>query len=155
MAHFGAGLFGCEHPFDASPGGIALLLPGRGLGGQLFDTVDAAIKALGRQHADLDLHHVQPTGMLGDIVEFQSAQHPSGLLSRERLVERAGRVDRQIVENDTDTLGLGKVNVSKFAHAGGEIDCGPALGDFTLRQGRWTSTNTNRLAVPLRRYSQS
>src|SRR4249920_3977330 len=26
---------------------------------------------------------------------------------------------------------------------------------FTLRQGRWTSTNTNRLAVPLRRYSQS
>ena len=43
----------------------------RGLGGQLFDTVDAAIKALGRQHADLDLHHVQPTGMLGDIVEFQ------------------------------------------------------------------------------------
>ena len=91
-----------------------------------------AIKALGRQHADLDLHHVQPTGMLGDIVEFQSAQHPSGLLSRERLVERAGRVGRQIVENDTDTLGLGKVNVSKFAHAGGEIDCGPALGDFHL-----------------------
>ena len=95
MAHFGAGLFGCEHPFDASPGRIALLLPGRGLGGQLFDTVDAAIKALGRQHADLDLHHVQPTGMLGDIVEFQSAQHPSGLLSRERLVERAGEwIDR-------------------------------------------------------------
>jgi hypothetical protein len=48
------------------------------------------------------------------------------------LVERAGRVDRQIVENDTDTLGLGKVNVSKFAHTGGEIDCGPALGDFHL-----------------------
>ena len=63
---------------------------------------------------------------------FQSAQHPSGLLSRERLVERAGRVGRQIVDNDTDTLGLGKVNVSKFAHAGGEIDCGPALGDFHL-----------------------
>jgi hypothetical protein len=52
----------------------------------------------------------------------------SCLLSRERLVERAGRVSRQIVENDTDTLGLGKVNVSKFAHAGGEIDC----GDFHL-----------------------
>ena len=96
------------------------------------DVSDAAIKALGRQHADLDLHHVQPTGMLGDIVELQSAQHPSGLLSRECLVERAGRVGRQIVENDTDTPGLGKVNVSKFAHAGGEIDCGPALGDFHL-----------------------
>jgi Phosphoesterase family len=32
-------------------GHIALLLPGRGLRGQLFDTVDAAIKSLGRQHA--------------------------------------------------------------------------------------------------------
>jgi hypothetical protein len=41
-------------------------------------------------------------------------------------------VDRQIVENDTDTLGLGKVNVSKFAHVGSKIDCGPALGDFYL-----------------------
>jgi hypothetical protein len=65
MAHFGAGLFGCEHPFDASPGRIALLLPGHDLGGQLFDTVDAAIKALGRQHADLDLHMFNQLACLG------------------------------------------------------------------------------------------
>jgi hypothetical protein len=46
-AHFGAGLFGCEHPFDESLGGIALLLPGGGLGDQLLEAVDAAIEALG------------------------------------------------------------------------------------------------------------
>jgi hypothetical protein len=40
--HFGAGLFGCEHPFDAGPGRIALSLPGAGLGGQLLDACDAA-----------------------------------------------------------------------------------------------------------------
>jgi hypothetical protein len=39
-------------------------------------------------------------------VELQSAQHAPGFLSGERLVERAGRMGRQIIENDTDTLGL-------------------------------------------------
>ena len=78
---FWRGPFGCEHPFDASPGRIALLLPGRGLGGQLFDTVDAAIKALGRQHADLDLHHVQPTGMLGDIAKTADSEKQNLLIA--------------------------------------------------------------------------
>jgi len=48
VAHFGAGLFGCEHPFDAGDDGVALLLPDGCLGGQLLDTFDAAVKALGR-----------------------------------------------------------------------------------------------------------
>ena len=73
-AHFGARLVGCEHPFDAGIGGIALLFPGSRLGGELLDSLDAAIEALAGQHTDLDLHHVQPTGMLGDIMELQAAQ---------------------------------------------------------------------------------
>jgi hypothetical protein len=44
-------------------------------------------------------------------------------------------VGGQIIEDDTDTLGLGEVNVSEFAHAAGEVDCGPALGDFDLTPG--------------------
>jgi len=40
----------------------------------------------------------------------QSAQHPSCLVRRECLVERAGRVGRQIIDNDTDTLSCGEVN---------------------------------------------
>jgi hypothetical protein len=50
---FWRGPFGCEHPFDAGGDGVALLLPDGSLGGQLLDTFDAAVKALGRQHADL------------------------------------------------------------------------------------------------------
>ena len=75
---------------------IALLLPDGSLDGQLLDTFDAAVKALGRQHADLDFHHVQPAGMFGDVVELQSAQQASCFLSRECLVERAGGVSGQI-----------------------------------------------------------
>ena len=66
--------------------------------------VDAPVEALAAQHADLDLDHVQPAGVLGDIVELQPAQHPSRFAGGEGLVERAGRVRRQIVEHDPDAL---------------------------------------------------
>ncbi len=65
---------------------------------ELLDACDAAIEALGCRDADFDLDHIQPTGMLRDIVELQAAQQPSGLVGRERLVERAGRVGREIIE---------------------------------------------------------
>jgi hypothetical protein len=55
--------------------------------------------ALADQDADLDLQHVQPAGVLGNVVEFQSAQHPSGFVGREGLIERAGRMRRQIVQH--------------------------------------------------------
>ena len=95
VAHCGAGLVGCEHPFDAGGDGVALLLTDGSLDGQLLETFDAAVKALGNQHADLDFHHVQPAGMFGDVVELQSAQQASCFLSRECLVERAGGVGDQ------------------------------------------------------------
>ena len=68
--------------------------------------------------------------MLGHIVKLQSAQHPSCLVRRECLVERAGRVGRQIIENDTDTLSCGEVNFGEFAHADGKVDCSAACGHF-------------------------
>jgi hypothetical protein len=53
-------LFGCEHPFDAGSGPVALSLPSGDLGGQLPNAFDTAIETLGGQHADLDLDHVPP-----------------------------------------------------------------------------------------------
>ena len=94
--------------------------------------VDAAVQALAAQHANLDFDHVQPTGVLGDVVEFQAAEQASGFARREGLVKCSGRVGRQIVQHDADALRLGKVNVRKFPHAGGEVDGGTAAGDFDL-----------------------
>ena len=39
---------------------------------------DSAVQALAAEHADLDLGHVEPTGMLGGVVELQAAQNPPG-----------------------------------------------------------------------------
>src|SRR5450830_2157546 len=88
------------------------------------------------RYTDLDFHHIQPTGVLGNIVELQTAQHPSRFTSGEGLVERASRVRRQIVQHDPDARRLGKVNIAEFAHAYGEVLCRTTLGDLHLAQ--WT-----------------
>ena len=114
---------------------LRLLLPGGGLGAEARVAFDASVEALSGQDADLDLDHVEPTGMLGDVMELQSAQHPSRFVGREGLVERAGGMGRQIVEHHPDALGLGIVNVGEFAHAGGEVLRRAALGDLHLAPG--------------------
>jgi hypothetical protein len=65
-------------------------------------------------------------------MEFQSAQQPPRLLSRECLIECASRVSGEIIEDDANTLSRREVNLDEVAHAGGEIDRGSALGDFHL-----------------------
>ena len=59
-------------------------------GGEPGVAVDASIEALAGQDADLDLHHVEPAGVLGDVVELQTAQNASCFVGWEGLVERAG-----------------------------------------------------------------
>ncbi len=59
--------------------GVALLLPGCDFGDDGVFVVDTTVEALAPQDADLDLDHVEPTGVLGRVVELQSLQHPSSL----------------------------------------------------------------------------
>jgi hypothetical protein len=79
---------------------------------------------LAMQHPNLDLDHVEPAGVLGDIVELQPAQHAVRFASGERLIERTGRVCRQVVHYDPDPLRHGVVNVRELTHADGEVHCG-------------------------------
>jgi hypothetical protein len=51
--------------------------------------IDAPIQALAAQHANLDLDHVQPTGVLWDIVELQAAEQASRFVGMEGLTEAA------------------------------------------------------------------
>jgi hypothetical protein len=84
-------------------------------------------------------------------VEFRR-QEASCFLSRECLVERAGRVGGQIIEDDADDRGLGEVHVGESRMQAAKSSAVRLAVTF---QGRWTSRKTNRLAVPLRLYSQS
>jgi hypothetical protein len=64
LCHFGAGFFGCEHPFDACAGGVSLFFPCGDFADEALGVVDSAIQALAAEHSDLDLDHVGPAGML-------------------------------------------------------------------------------------------
>src|SRR6202163_2184304 len=131
-AHFGAGFFGCEHPFDVGAGGVALLFPCCDFTDEALGVVDSAIQALAAEHANLDLDHVEPTGMLWGVVEFDAAQNSPGFGGRECLVEGAGRVGRQVVLYDPDARSIGIMDIDKFAHASGVVFCRPPLGDLDL-----------------------
>src|ERR1700720_4988075 len=106
-AHFGPGFVGCEHPFDASASGISRSLPSGDFTAEALWVVDSAIEALAAQHADLDLDHVEPTGVLGGVVELQAAQNAPGFCGRKRLVEGAARVGRQVILHNANVLGIG------------------------------------------------
>jgi len=116
---------------------------------------DAPIEALAAQRTDFDFDHVQPAGVLGDIMELEPAQHPPCFTRGKGVVERARRVRRQIVQDDSDALRLWEVNVSKLAHADGEVHGGAAVADFDLAPGPMHVEEDERWAVPLRLYSQS
>src|SRR5260370_1860892 len=83
-AHFGAGFFGCEHPFDAGAGGVSLLLPCGDFTDEARGVVDSAIQTLAAEHPDLDLGPVEPAGMPGGVLELQASQNSPGRLRRRR-----------------------------------------------------------------------
>jgi hypothetical protein len=51
------------------------LLPCGDFADEALGVVDSTVQALAAQHADLDLDHVEPTGMLGGVVELEAAQN--------------------------------------------------------------------------------
>src|ERR1700675_4012746 len=54
----------------------------------------------------------------------------SQLAGPKGLVQRAGRVCRQIVQDDADAFRFREVDITELAHAGGEVHGGAAVGDF-------------------------
>jgi hypothetical protein len=134
-AHFGAGFVGCEHPFDACASGVALPLPSFDFVDEPIWVVDSAVEALAAQDADLDLDHVEPTGVLGGVVELQAAQDAPGFGGRKGLIEGAGLVGRQIILHNPDALGVGIMDVDEFTHALGVVFGRAPLGDLDLAPG--------------------
>ena len=97
--------------------------------------VDSAVQALAAQHADLDLDHVEPAGVLGGVVELQAAQNAPGFGGRKGLIEGTGRVGRQVILHNPDALGIGIVDIDEFAHALGVVFGRAPLGDLDLAPG--------------------
>ena len=73
--------------------------------------------------------------MLRGVVELDAAQNSSGFGRRECLIERAGRVGRQVILHNPDAGGIGIMDIDEFAHALGVVFRRPTLGDLDLAPG--------------------
>lgn len=65
---------------------------------------DATIQTLATQSAEFNLGHVEPTAMLGGVMELKAIRKAVGFLGFEGLVEGSRRVGIEIVENHDNDL---------------------------------------------------
>lgn len=69
----------------------------------MLPRLDFALQKLATEDADLDLGHIQPTRMLGCVVELHSAQELGGRAFAQHVVEALSGVDVQVVQNQVNS----------------------------------------------------
>ena len=82
-----------ELPLDGSLQRVSYLQPSIDLGAQELAAVDTPVQALPAEDADLDLRHVQPTRVLGRVVELHSVQELGRRAFAQHVVEAFSEVD--------------------------------------------------------------
>ena len=96
MDHGLSRLAGGELPMDTGLVVVARGDPGIDPLFQRFDIRRALVQALARKGGELDLGHVEPTAMLGRVMELQFLEDCMGFFRREGLVQRARLVGIEI-----------------------------------------------------------
>lgn len=119
--HFGASFVDGEMPVGGSVLGISALLPGRDRAPQALAVGDAAVEALAIKHRELQFRHIEPTAVLGCVVEFEPLHQAEGFGGREGLVEGRRAVCAEIVEHHGDAPGAGMMVVDEGFHLPGEV----------------------------------
>jgi hypothetical protein len=114
---------------------IALALPCRNFDVEDGAITDAPIQTLPAQYASLDLHHIQPTGVLWGIMKLQALKDPMRFLCRECLVHGPGRVSGKIVHHDPDLVRIRVVGVGQIAHADSKVFRGPLICHLHMAPG--------------------
>jgi len=71
---------------------------------------------------------VQPTAMLGRVVDLQTLGEPPGFLRRKRFIERRRRVRIQVVHDQDDAFGERILLLQKIPQGKGPVDPCPPLG---------------------------
>src|SRR5487761_892458 len=130
---------------------VALPFPGTNLLRKCLRVGDAPFQALLVQDRQLDLGHVQPTTVLGRVMEFQAISNPLGLLRLEGFVERGLAVRVQIVQHHPDDLGLREMDIHQLLHLAGEVQLGALRRHRDMAPtGQWLEVHEQvRHPVPL------
>src|SRR3972149_6469471 len=116
-----------ERPFDASLLRIAALLPGVDLGIERGTIRQAPVKALTIKDADFDFGHVEPTGMLRGVVEYDAAQQCLRFLNAEHFLETLAEMGVEVIHDQMDAV-CRDINLSEqMPDEGHEVGLGPVI----------------------------
>jgi hypothetical protein len=127
MGHFHPRIGDTKAPIDSDAGLVSFSLPGCNLLGQLLAGGNPSVQALALPHRELQLRHVQLTGMLGGVVKLQWLRQPPRFLRcKGRIQRRTMRI--QVVEHDPNCLRRRIQNLAEVLHLLGKVALGPLLG---------------------------
>ncbi len=123
-----AGVGGGELPIHSTLGAVAGVLPGGYLRPQRLLLTDPSVQALAAQHRQFRLRHVEPTAMLGRVMDLQPLDQPPGLFGSERLVQTPLPVRVQVVHHQRHLLRLRVLFIDQLADHMCEVDLGAPVG---------------------------
>src|SRR5580658_1328288 len=103
---FPVGILARELPVNSTTLLIAPLLPSQHFGAQARLVGDPASDALAIQNANLDLRHVEPTGMLWGVVKFQPRKKNRRRFQPHDRLEGGAKMRVLVVQNQMDFTGL-------------------------------------------------
>src|SRR5208283_28396 len=125
-----AGVVSGELPVGLCMMLVAVVLPG---GDFFFEgrlVWNAAAQTLARQDAEFGFGHVEPASVFGGVVPFEPFGEAARFWGGKGRVERGGRVRAQIVLDQPDLVGVGKMHVGQFLEHLRVIGGGVAVGDL-------------------------
>src|SRR4051794_543803 len=106
-----------EPPAHLRLGSVSMILPRSHFRPQERHFVDTPVEALAGKDAPFRLRHVQPTAVLGGVVNLQSLPQPPRLCRGKRLVEGPTRVGIQVVADQDQPLRLRIVLIQELLDA--------------------------------------
>ena len=93
---------------------------------------NASAQAWARQNGEFGFGHVEPTSMFGRVMPFEPIGEAARYGRGEGRVERGGRVGAEIVLDQNDFVGVGKIQVRQFLQHLRVIDSGVMVGHLDV-----------------------
>ena len=129
---FGPSHLGTELPVDFGLELVAWAFPGGDFLAQGVDRRNAAIQTLASEHGQLALGHIEPTAMLGGVVQLELASDPPGFVRGQNPVQGGGGMGIEVIQDQSDALGGREVVIDQQAHLLSKILLGPPVRDVDV-----------------------
>lgn len=129
QTHFSIRILSSERPLDAPVLGVTACLPSRDLGGDCGAIRQAPIETLAVKDADFDFGHVEPTGVLRGVMEYDPSQQGSCFSNAKYFLETLAEMGVEIVHDQVDEARLGIDMFEQVLDKGNKVSLGSVVGD--------------------------